>query len=255
MLRKFAVAVAGSGLAMVVAGCSALPGAAGGASVTEVLSNLVSQTREVESYRAEMTTSGSMQGQATEMTQEITYSGTPEPTYEITMDLGTSGTSRVLMRGDEILVEGDPSMGGPAWLRSSAAEGTQQPQDPMAELEKLLAGEGIEEAGSEEVNGVSTTKYTGTYSVDQALENIDDADAKESAQQLYSQSGVSEMAFEVWVDDEGLPRRVSSEAGDFTSTMDFLEFNQPVEIEYPSADQIGDMDDLMGDLGDMGDMN
>ncbi|GAA3753011.1 hypothetical protein [Salinactinospora qingdaonensis] len=289
MLRKIAVVIAGSGLALAIAGCSAAPGgdepsvdqSSGGDSsaapsggneantdpsggseastedsgidvsgIADTIKNLVSQTSEVSSYRAEVSLSGDNLGAAaTESTQELIYTTDPEPTYKMVMT-GTEGMGgTVLMRGDEVLVQGDPSIGASAWMRvEMGSQFQQQPQqDPVAEMRKLLAAEGVEKVGSEEVNGVATTKYEGTYAIDTALERVQDQQTKETARQFYEQMGVSEIAFQVWVGGDGLPRRLVTDASTFVTTMDFLEFNQPVDISYPGPDEIQDMGGMMND--------
>lgn len=250
MLRKFAFAVAGAGLALAATGCSALPGGVlGGPSVTEVMKNVVDKTRTVDTYRAEMTMSGSMGGQSMDTTSDIEYTAKPEPTYKMEMDV--KGEQVVaLMRGSEMVVQGDPSLGA-GWMRMDMGEsGMDQAQDPVAEVEKLLAGENVEEVGSEDVNGAATTKYAGSYTIEEALAKVQDAEAKDAARKVYDESGIKQVDFQVWVGEDGLPRRVQSAAGEkFDSTIDFVEFNQPVDIEYPAESEITDMDDMLNDLG------
>ena len=79
------------------------------------------------------------------------------------------------------------------------------------------------------------------------------ADEREMAEEMYAEADVSEVPFSVWIDDgAGLPRRVEYEIGGYTETIDFLEFGQDVNIDYPSEDRISDLEDLFDDpFGDL----
>ncbi|PSK92862.1 hypothetical protein CLV63_11771 [Murinocardiopsis flavida] len=256
MLRKITGTLAGVGLALAATGCAAMPGAAGGGglgggpSVTEVIDKVVDKTREVETYQAEMSMAGSMGGESMDITSDIEFTAKPEPTYKMSMDMAGQENT-VLMRGSEILMEADPAMGG-GWMRAggSGEQAMNQSQDPIAEVEKLLAGDNVEEVGSEDVGGVSTTKYKGSYTIDQALEQIQDTEAKDAARQVYDKAGVDKIDFEAWVGDDQLPRKVTSSAGDTVdTTLTFTSFNEPVDIQYPDPSEVKDMDDMLGGGG------
>lgn len=219
----------------------------------------------IDSYTATLEMSGSMSGVSLDMTSDVEYTATPEPIVK--MESTSNGAdSTILMRGSEMVMKSDmpgAAPGGPEWLRMDLGEMGEQgnmgaQQDPLAEVEKLLAADDVQEEGTADVGGLETTRYTGSYSTEEALQELD-AEAQEAARQVYDQSGVSSVDFEVFVDDEGLPRRVTTDAGGTVSTtMDFTSFNEPVSIEWPSEDQIGDfdsmMDDMMGDVPGGGDM-
>ena len=257
MLKKIAGVAAGAGLAMAATGCGVIPGM--GPNPMEVIAGLADKTNEVESYRAEFAMSGELSG-ASGATAEVEYTATPEPTMKMSMEIdGVQNT--VLMRGEEMIVNtadmglndmGPSDLGGapvetPEWLRMDMGEmGVDAAhQDPLSEVEKLLAVEEAEAVGTEEVNGTETTRYTGSYSTDKALEQLGDQAAKDAASEIYGEIGVDTVDFDVWVDGDGMPRRVVSSLGDqVEAIVDFLEFNQPVDIEYPSSDQIGDMNDM-----------
>ncbi len=62
------------------------------------------------------------------------------------------------------------------------------------------------------------------------------------------------MPFTLWVRDDGLPQRYQFTGIEGTEmTMDFLEFNSEVSVEFPSGDQILDLSNLeaLQDLGEL----
>ena len=274
MHKKIGAALAGTGIVLATSGCGLLFGGGGGGAAGGPLSDLnpvdliaeaVNNTETVDSYTATMEMSGSMSGVSLDMNSDIEYTASPEPTVK--MESTSQGTaSTILMRGSEMVMQSDmpgAPPGGPEWIRMDLGQmgeqgGNAGAQDPLAEVEKLLAAQDVQEEGSADVNGVETTRYSGTYSTEEALQELD-PDAQEAARQVYDQSGVSEVSFEVFVDGDGMPRRVTTDAGGtVTSSIDFTSFNEPVTVEWPSEDQIGDfdsmMDDMMGDMPSTGDL-
>ncbi|MEY9215156.1 LppX_LprAFG lipoprotein [Thermobifida halotolerans] len=259
MVRKFGAALAAGAVAVAMTACSgdteetaqaAAPSSSASESAEGVfdrIKSLVDDTQEVESYRARVT--GSSEGEDLEM--EIAYMASPEPTVEMVM--GTpEGELTILVRGSEMLMGNDTD----GWLRMDAGEDAFQQQegmqDPFEELDKLLASEDVQEEGTEEVDGVPTTRYAGSYSVDDALEGLD-PQAGEEARRLYEEAGITEVPFTLWVREDGLPHRFEFVDSDATEVrMDFLEFNSEVAIEFPAEDQIMDMSALGEELGSMG---
>src|SRR5262245_36977591 len=90
--------------------------------------------------------------------------------------------------------------------------------DPSAYAGMFAGVFDVEDAGTQEIDGVSTTHYTGTIDLTRALENFSDVVGEEadeaSRKQLesvidqFEALGVEDrVEFHLWVDDEGLPRR------------------------------------------------
>lgn len=247
MLKKSAGVVAGTGLVVASTGCGIVPGL--GASPAEVLQQAVQETQNISTYRAEVNSSGSLGSEpATEDTFEITYTEDPEPTMEI----AGSEAGTVLARGAEFVVDD----GSGQWYRMDFSDmGEDMFQDPKAQVDQMMASENVEETGSEEVNGFGTRVFEGSYPIQEALDRIEDSNARDMAESRYDNAGVSEVPFTVWVgDDDGLPRRISYEIDDYEETIDFLEFGQDVNIEWPSEDEINDMGDMLNDPTGGGDM-
>lgn len=255
MLRKRVAVLVGSGLALALAGCGSTDAPAeeapeaveqtevaedGGAGPLDRIRGVVDQTESVESFRALVSSTGS--GAVSDV--EVAYVSTPEPTVEMVM-VSEGEEITVLMRGSE-MVTGSAASG---WMSIDGDEspGLDEAANPMTEVERLIAAPEVEEAGTEEVNGVETTKYTGVYSVEDVLADLE-GEERTIAEQAYAEMGVSEVAFTLWVDADGLPRRLDSEMGGVSNTTEFLEFNGPVEIDYPDESEITSLDELVDGL-------
>jgi hypothetical protein len=84
--------------------------------------------------------------------------------------------------------------------------------NPAQFLEYLRAhGGSVTEVGSESLGGVHTTRYHGTIDlkkVAQTLPSSERAAAQASVEQLSSETGLSGIPFDVWVDDQHRVRRI-----------------------------------------------
>jgi hypothetical protein len=133
------------------------------------------------------------------------------------------------------------------------------PTDPGAFLESFQEAEGeVEVVGSEEIRGISTTHYRIMID-EQWAETLTEEEMGDLEEQGFSPDAT--FPLDLWVDDDGLVHRMSIVAeasqledaeGEFesmTMTFDFFDFGQPVTIEPPPADQVTDMDELMGGFG------
>lgn len=256
---------AGAAVVLAASGCGMLPGggsASGGGESTgsgdsgeaaldpvAIVEKAVNGASDADTYTATMTMSGSIEGASMDTTSDIQYTADPEPTVKMETMGEAAGESTLMMRGSEALLL-DPGSGD--WLRfgPSNPRFDVAAQNPLAEVEKLLAAEGVEEAGEEEVSGEATTHYTGSFTAEEAAAEVRDEEMAELARETYAQLGVESVDFEIWVDGDGLPRKVTHSAGDaVTTVLEFEAFNEPVDISYPSDDEITDFDQMMEDMG------
>ena len=130
--------------------------------------------------------------------------------------------------------------------------------DPKQLLEALegISGE-IEVVGTEELRGVETTHYRATVDA----ESIAKRASEESGQDLGSltdqfveQSGISEVPFDIWMDDDGLVRKLlldvtatepgSSEPSRAVVGFELWDFGETVEIDLPPASEVADASQL-----------
>lgn len=133
------------------------------------------------------------------------------------------------------------------------------PSDPGAFLESFKEAEGeVEVVGPEEIRGISTTHYRIMID-EQWAETLTEEEMGDLEEQGFSPDAT--FPLDLWVDDDGLVHRMSIVAeasqledaeGEFESmamTFDFFDFGEPVTIEPPPADQVTDMEELMGGFG------
>lgn len=136
--------------------------------------------------------------------------------------------------------------------------------DPSKLLEVLRGvADDVEAAGEDEIRGVPTTRYTATVSLAKALEQAP-PDRREQLEAQLDQLGAgdADIPVEVWVDADGLPRRMTmgfdgllatAGLGDGASveiSMEFFDYGDPVEIEVPSPDEVTPFTEVLGGFAD-----
>jgi len=135
--------------------------------------------------------------------------------------------------------------------------------DPSKLLEVLRGvTDDVEAAGEDEVRGVPTTRYTATVSLVEALEQAP-PDQREPLEAQLDQLGAgdADIPVEVWVDADGLPRRMIMGFDGLLATagvgagasveisMELFDYGDPVEIEVPSPDEVTPYTEVLGALG------
>ena len=130
--------------------------------------------------------------------------------------------------------------------------------DPAQYLRWLqAAGDEVEEVGEATVRGVEATQYGA--SVDLAdLAGAVDPEVREAtrlwAEALREQLGVDEVPTDVWIDEDGLVRRIRQRydlrVGErkvrTEIAMELFDFGVEVDVEAPPADAVVDLGDLLG---------
>jgi outer membrane lipoprotein-sorting protein len=128
--------------------------------------------------------------------------------------------------------------------------------DPSDALAYLRAAGDVEDMGIEEVRGFETTHYATVVDLEKVPELAPEESrerVKQSVDQLMKLTGKSTQPMDVWVDGEGLVRRLSieqtveqgPETSKTTTTIELYDFNSEVSIEVPPADQVSDIKDLV----------
>lgn len=142
-------------------------------------------------------------------------------------------------------------------------EETQQAQDPNDFLEFLKATDAeVEEHGREDVRGVSTQHLSTVLDLRSILDQAEGSEKEELEEALDGLGmGVEEMPMDVWIDDEGMIRRMTMsfdmsgmddeiDMGSIEMTIELFDFNEPVDIRVPDASEVSEFDpsDLGGDF-------
>ena len=127
--------------------------------------------------------------------------------------------------------------------------------DPTQMLDYLKAVSGkIEEVGSEDLRGVSTTHYRAKVDLDkvadQAPENLRKT-FRASIQSLKRGLGTDKVPVDVWVDDQKLVRRLAEHlpvagGGNIDFSVDFYDFGTPVSVSPPPASETLDLGQVLG---------
>jgi hypothetical protein len=224
---------------------------------------------------ARISFSGTMSGGPASgtMTGEGAFSGRQG---QMTMDLSGLGGGQIAgqmemvfdelvfyMKFPEAIAQGMP--GGKEWIKFDLAELGEQEgfdlqqmmqlsgTDPSQSLDLLrAAGSDFREVGEEDVRGVATTHYEGSVDLEKVAEQVPE-EARESYRTLMELSGQSEIPVEVWIDEEGLTRRIRYEQklADGTTmdlTQEYFDFGTEVDVEPPPDSEVLDFTDLMGGL-------
>lgn len=122
--------------------------------------------------------------------------------------------------------------------------------DPTQSLAYLEAAtEDFREVGSEEVRGVEATHYRGTIDLEKVAAQAP-PEASESYERVLELTGQREFLMDVWVDGDGLVRKLGFEQrlpDDSTMrlTEEIYDFGADVDVELPAADEVTDLTELI----------
>ncbi|HEX2294539.1 MAG TPA: hypothetical protein VHN37_04445 [Actinomycetota bacterium] len=250
---------AGLVAALVVGGCGD-PGsgrANGEPRAVDALAAAAEQAADAGSARMTMSLSMDVPGETMELDAEGAMDFDRE-VAEMTMTMSGGGVPAgtevdVVLEGDYMYMRFPKELSGPVdagWLRMNITEapGPTQgqsvfSQDPAQMLQLLRgASEDIEEVGTEEVRGVTTTHFRATLSIEKMLDQAPD---QESAERLRSRldgfEGLETIPADVWIDADGLPRRMTvemtfeagGESGGVDMSMDMFDFGVEVDARPP----------------------
>ena len=203
---------------------------------------------------------------------------------DMTMDMGMlGGEMQILMDGGVIYMRSpvfedvgtewvsmDPSKMDPAAAARFGGFGMGT-TDPSAYIGLFAGVFDVKASGEQQLDGISTTHYVGTIDLAKVLEGFsdvvgEDVDAAtkkqlEMAVKQFSVLGIDKkIPFEIWIDEDGLPRRqrITMDFGDLVPgteeasmemTVDFSSFGEPVDIEIPRRSEVTDVTDAMADAG------
>jgi hypothetical protein len=217
-----------------------------------------SQQKSTASFTMDMDMT--MGAQKMPMTAEGQIDGAKDAVkLEISMEVPGQGAMKLqeIVVGNTIYMTGIPGMPAKQWVKLSLEElgaaaggagaNLGAGSDPTDQLKLLTqVSDDVKEDGRETVNGVETTKYTGTIDLEKAAaasgaEAADLAKVKEQ----YEKLGLKKIPFSIYIDDENLPARMemsmsgqvttagTTEKMQMSSTMDFTNWGEPVKITAP----------------------
>jgi hypothetical protein len=185
---------------------------------------------------------------------------------------GESGEMEVRLVGEAMyLNSGEPLEAGKKWMKFDlAALKEAGGQDPLAGLTSqagqnptdasgaLAAAKDLKKVGEETVDGVKTTHFTGTVTLDSMRESLKNEDAetrkrREQTIEQYEESGVDRLTMDLWVDENDQTKQVRTRGTTDEGAMDLmikiLSVNKPVTVTAPPAAETVDLAELMKDAG------
>ena len=195
---------------------------------------------------------------------------------DLSMSVPGQGAMKLkeIVIGKTIYMTGIPGMPSDQWVKlsldelGSAAGGATANlgagSDPADQLKLLTqVSDDVKAAGKETVNGVETTKYTGTIDLEKAVK-ASGVSAKELAdvKKQYEQLGLKSLPFELYIDKDNLPARMTMsmegnvESGGKTqkmamdTKMDFTDWGGKVSIKAPK--KAVSFEELLSGLGSGG---
>ncbi|MFI7440957.1 LppX_LprAFG lipoprotein [Nonomuraea indica] len=266
--RRISLATAAAGAAMVavaVAGCgtNAQPLQVNLAA-SEVLAQAAQKTAQATSYTVDAVVDvthpqeggGKVQGR-------MLYQSKPQLAVDLTLDtvdLGrrsVPGGVRAVLQGDTLYVKVDAfkEMLGATkpWVKVSLTEADtsgeakryldQIQQFDLASVTKMITtSQDVKSVGTESVNGEDTTHYSGTFPVDVAVQQLP---AEEQERARKGLAHLKDVKFDLWAAADGLPRKLAlngaKDGATLNATLFFKDFDKPVDIETPPADQVGEL--------------
>ncbi|MGI8945859.1 MAG: hypothetical protein ACR2GL_06440 [Thermoleophilaceae bacterium] len=126
--------------------------------------------------------------------------------------------------------------------------------DPASQLRALRAAKGLEDLGTEEIDGVETTHYKGTTTPTDIIDELPQAERREGRKALETLEALNDGApggfddsapVELWIDGDGLARRMrtSSElpagngipGGSFEVDYSLSDFGAELDVSAPPA--------------------
>jgi hypothetical protein len=114
---------------------------------------------------------------------------------------------------------------------------------PIQALQILNGAQGdVDIVGDDDIDGVAVTQYRVTIDLQAALDALDGA-ARQALQDAIDRAGVGQVTVDVWLDEDGVVRRMVStfELDDGTTetvTLEFSAFGEPVRIRVPRPRQV-----------------
>ncbi|WP_243718526.1 hypothetical protein [Actinomadura sp. KC06] len=128
-----------------------------------------------------------------------------------------------------------------------------QQVDPAEQTKMFTGSKDARRVGTETVDGVKTTHYAGTVTVQDALNKLDAQSRDKVAKWLPKDRANSKINFDLWTDGDNLPRKLVSKAtspeGETgTVTVLYSDYGESFSVNAPPSDQVGQLS-LGGMLG------
>jgi hypothetical protein len=160
---------------------------------------------------------------------------------------GSSSPIEAVAADSTVYVRGGPvdAVAHGKWVRVQANDPAFNlaQADPAKLLDTLRSSSKIQKRGSVTIRGVPTTHYVARVRLDKLAQNLSPGDRR-----ALKQAGKRQIPVDVWVDAQGLVRRVKVDARPVAATLDLFDFGD-VTVQVPPASDTTDLSSLMGGGG------
>jgi hypothetical protein len=113
--------------------------------------------------------------------------------------------------------------------------------NPMVQTQMLAGAKNVKKVGTQTIDGVMTTEYTGSYTMQAALAKLPPS-FRSLVQKQDQSMGLGTVQFKVWIDAQHQARKLITvqhgSSGQITVTMQITGINQPVSVTYPPASEV-----------------
>ncbi|MDN3024678.1 DUF1396 domain-containing protein [Streptomyces sp. S.PB5] len=189
------------------------------------------------------------------------------------LDQGEDGSAEIRLVDKAMYIGGNAEMAkemdGKTWIKfdmsalseqelgAGGAAAGQAEQNPAAESTFLTGAKDVKQVGTEKVDGVETTHYTGTVTLDSLRDSFKDEDKatreqREKSVEQYEKMGVDKLTMDMWIDGEDKTKQFrmkgDADKGALDMTITFLDYNKPVTVEAPPAKEVMDLAEMMKEL-------
>jgi lipoprotein LprG len=255
-LKRFGVATAALALAL-SAGCG---GGSGSGSATADGGDLTKANFASEVTKAQSAAeTAHLEAKVGASGQQMSMSGDmrmrkQDLAFDLAMTGGAMGGEARFILVDQVVYAKMPGLSqGDKYIKVDMAKGDnpaaqmfQQMMsqfDPSKTFQGFKAATQVQERGTQEIDGVETTRYAVTVDTRKALK------AQGMDQQVPSGQMPKTIKYDVWVDADNLVRKLVMNVQGNSVDMTLSQWGEPVEITAPPANQTTDIEQMMGQMG------
>lgn len=185
------------------------------------------------------------------------------------LDRGADGNIEIRLVDKAMYIGGGAGMAketdGKSWIKfdlsamgeeglGQAPGAAQADRNPATDSTFLTGAEDVKKVGTETVEGVETTRYSGVLTLDDVRASLKGEDketreAREKSLRQYEELGVDELTMDMWVDGDDHTKqfrmRGDATKGPLDMTITFLDYNKPVTVTAPPAEDTMDLAEMM----------
>ncbi|ELP61641.1 hypothetical protein STRTUCAR8_04489 [Streptomyces turgidiscabies Car8] len=184
------------------------------------------------------------------------------------LDKGADGTAEIRLVDKAMFIGGGAAaakeMDGKRWIKfDMAAMGAageslgaagQADKNPAQESTFLTGSKDVKEVGEETVDGVKTTHYQGTVTLDQFRASLKSQskvtrEQREKSLEQYEKLGIDKFTMDMWIGEGDVTKqfrmRGAADKGPLDMMITFDDFNKPVSIAAPPAKEVADLAEMM----------